>query len=352
MAKREWISKEHKIFRTPKGDWYARPSIPGLGRKEIALGRGITTLKQAVKAKERMVAVLLRRNEPVRRELVRFETLAQEVISLKIVKSQATLDSAELHFTKHLIPWFNDHYPYVTEVNEASWEEYIVAQYAINPTRKLFNDRKHMAMVMRHAYRKGLVTRPMLFRNPDPERKAGKRLSDDEVTRLFLAAGPALKTQILLAVTMGMRKSEILKLTWDRIDFVRKTIHLRAADTKIRKARTMGMPARVAAALASSRDGSSPFVFPSRYSTDKATKNNKTAWNACKRRAKVTSRFHDLRHTFLSVALLERKLNPLHVAVYAGVSLAEIQRTYLHPSVEDTREVGYDLGGKMGVASK
>lgn len=91
-----------------------------------------------------------------------------------------------------------------------------------------------------------------------------------------------------------------------------------------------------------------PWVFPSRFDHSKPARANRTAWTATKRRAKVKGRFHDLRHTYLSVALLERKLNPLHVAVYAGVSLQEIQRTYLHPSVEDTRHVAWDLGGNLG----
>lgn len=351
MPKRNWLSIEHKIFEMDNGKIYARPSIPGEGRKEFPLGdkSKFKSLKQMIAAKDRKVAEILRRDEPKPKSLVRFEELAEEILKLKSGRAEATRVSANLHIKKHLLPWFNEHYPFADQVNEATWEEYILAQRFKNPTRKLFNDRKHISMIMRHAFRKGVISRPMSFRNPDPERKAGKRLSDQEVGKLLGASKHSIRLQILMGVTMGMRKSEILQLAWERVDLSEQTIHLRAQDTKIRRARTMGMSAQVYQTL-SAREQISPFVFPSREDHSRPSRSNRTAWSATKRRANVSCRFHDLRHTFLSVALLERKLNPLHVAVYAGVSLSEIQKTYLHPTVEDTRSVAYDFGGKWGNA--
>ncbi len=340
MSKREWISKEHKLYRLANGRVYARPSIPGVGRKEFAIPAKAKTLKQMIAARDRIAAQKIRESKPKANSEIRFEDMGEEVISLKVHRSDATRISAELHLRKHLIPWFNIFEPYVDQITEATWEHYIVAQLQKNPTRKLFNDRKHMAMVMKHAYKKGIIARRLEFRNPDPEVHAGRRVTRQEIDRLLKAANPSTKTQVLMAITMGMRKSEILKLEWERVDFDARTIHLRARDTKIRRARTMGISKPVLKALKAIKlESASPYVFPSRYNQALPTATHKTAWNACKRRAGVKCRFHDLRHAFLSVALLERKLNPLHVAVYAGVSLAEIQRTYLHPSVDDTREV-------------
>jgi integrase len=345
MAKREWISKEHKIYQMPNGRVYARPSIPGLGRKEFPLDPKAKSLTQMIRDKERKVAALLRQNEPKPKSLVRVEDCAEEIIRLKANRSEATLDSAKLHFRKHILPWFNVECPYMDQVDETVIEEYILAQQRKTPGRKLFNDVKHLRMLSQYAYRKGLLPRPLKITDPDPERDAGRRLSAEEVARLLGNASSDLGLQILMAIEMGMRKSEILLLSWDRVDMIRQTIHLRAQDTKIRRARTMGMSKEVYRGLERVRAGAeSPFVFPSRFDRTKPQRANKTAWNACKRRAGVKARFHDLRHTFLSVALLERKLNPLHVAVYAGVSLQEIQRTYLHPSVEDTRHVALHWG--------
>lgn len=347
MSKRTWLSKEHKIFQLPNGRVYARPSISGLGRREFAIDAKAKTLKQMIAAKERKVAEILREKEPKSKHLVRVEELAQEIIRLKEGKASATYVSAELQFRKHILPWFNEHCPYITQVNETVVEEYLNAQALLNPKRKLFNDVKHLRMLSRHAYRKGLLARPLEIKNPDPPRDAGRRLSEVEIGRLLQQASDELRGQILMAITMGMRKSEILQLSWDRVDMTARTITLRPQDTKIRRGRVMGMSPRVGNWLGWARSHepalASPYVFPSRYDAQKPSRSNKTAWSACKRRAGVRCRFHDLRHTFLSIALLERKLNPLHVAVYAGVSLEEIQRTYLHPSVEDTRAVALSL---------
>jgi integrase len=349
MAERKLLSKEHHIYQMPNGRFYARPTISGIGRKEFALGKNVKTLKQAIAAKERKVAQLIRQNEPKPKSLIRYEDLCEEVIQLKQVKSFATQESAAITFRKHLIPWYNEHYPYVTTITEASWEEYVLAKQLKRPSIRLFNHWKHMIMVMRHAYKKGIIPRIMQFKNPDPERNAGKRLDSKEIARLLEHAGEELRLQVLMAVTMGMRKSEVLLLGWDRVNFISKTIHLRAQDTKIRRARTMGMSEPVYYGLKAALVGSdSPYVFPSRYNRFEPSRSNKSAWQRCKKHAEVKCRFHDLRHTFLSIALLEKKLNPLHVAVYAGVSLSEIQKTYLHPSVDDTREVAQCFGELTG----
>jgi integrase len=46
-----------------------------------------------------------------------------------------------------------------------------------------------------------------------------------------------MKEIVLVAIGTGMRKSEILKLTWDRVDFEQRQIHLLSKSTKNRKER-------------------------------------------------------------------------------------------------------------------
>jgi integrase len=356
MAKREWLSIEHKIFRLPNGKVYARPSIPGMGRKEFALPPTARTVRQMIAAKERIVAEKIRANEPKPKALIRVEDLSDEVRALKAGKSFKTRESADLHLSKHIVPWANINEPYMDRWDESTIERYILDKRCLNPTRKLFNDIKHLRMLSQLAYRKGILPRPLKIRDPDPPREAGRRFTRQELEKLRRAANFTMRGQIDMAATMGMRRSEILLLAWDRVDMRKRTIHLRAEDTKIRRARTMGTSQPVHSWLTERRKRQikypSPWVFPSRFDHAKPARANRTAWTATKRRAKVKGRFHDLRHTFLSATLLERKANPLHVAVYAGVSLAEIQKTYLHPSVEDTRHVAWDLGDRLGRKSK
>ena len=44
---------------------------------------------------------------------------------------------------------------------------------------------------------------------------------------------------LIMGYWAGMRKGEILKLTWDKVDMAAKVIRLEASDTKERKAKTV-----------------------------------------------------------------------------------------------------------------
>ena len=68
-------------------------------------------------------------------------------------------------------------------------------------------------------------------------------LSEDERERLLAACqqsqGAALYPIVVLALSTGMRRSEILNLTWDRVDLGRRAIVLKARDTKNRESRVV-----------------------------------------------------------------------------------------------------------------
>jgi len=91
-------------------------------------------------------------------------------------------------------------------------------------------------------------------------------------------------------------------------------------------------------------------VFASPGNPDKCQQNNgnKRIWASCKRLAGIPKeyRFHWLRHTFLTNAF-KQSVNPALICEYAGLSLEEAQRTYLHFSVDDTRVVSTLFGGKL-----
>lgn len=346
MAKRQWISQEHKIFRQPNGKLYFRGTVTGLGQKEFPL-TGATSLTHAIRIKDRKIQDLLKQDAPTPKALIRFEALAEEVMNHKASRAESTMVSAELHLTKHLVPWFNEHCPYVDRINETVWEQYILDQRRLSSTRKLFNDRKHLVCVMLYAYRKGVIPRQLQFRNPDPRTNAGKVYSDVEVERLVSFSNPELRLQILMAATMGMRRGEILSLAWEDIDLEGDVLHIRSEKTKTRIARSIGISPQVLTAFkAIERDG--PYLFPSRFDPNKHTTTHKSAWGACKKRARVKGRFHDLRHTFLTNAFHTHKLPVQDVCAYAGLNIIVAQRVYLHPSANQTRDVSRAIRVKLG----
>lgn len=318
----------------------ARVYVPGVGKRDISLGdlETFTTDTSLIRAKNKRVASLIRTGKKKPSNLVRFDELAQDLLAQKRLRARKTYVSAESHLRLHLLPWLDRHCPYPVNFDESVWDEYILDQNKINPRRKLFNDRKHMHQLLELAGKKRAITRIMKLKNPDPKRKKGKRLSDDEVKRLIRHASPQLRIQILMAVMMGMRRKEILSLAWADIDESRRVVSLRAENIKTRNERSCVVNPQVWSELMKvSRRGA--FVFPSRTSKTRPMSDNKTAWQACKRRAQVVCRFHDLRHTFLTNAFHRYKLPAMDVCAYAGLSIEMAQRVYLHPDEEDTRHI-------------
>lgn len=148
----------------------------------------------------------------------------------------------------------------------------------------------------------------------------------------------------------GFSVSEAILLSWDRVDEESRTIHLRAQDTKIRKKRTFPFNNKLAAlfvelkAEAKAMGLNSKYVFPSLVS-DKdepmSFSEFRTLWEATCKKANLPegSRFHWLRHTGLTKAFKRARLDAARICHFAGLSLDEADRTYLHFKPEDLRGV-------------
>ena len=150
-------------------------------------------------------------------------------------------------------------------------------------------------------------------------------LDDDERGRLLDACkesrSPYLLPIVTLALATGMRKGEILNLTWGNINFERNRIIL--LETKNGDKRVVPLSNHTKGILFSIREQNSEpsfFVFP-RPTGQKPQKplDIRTAWDAALERAQIKNfRFHDLRHCCASYLLMN------------GASLAEISEVLGH----------------------
>lgn len=330
------------LFRHPESQIiYLRVSRKGKGR--IEWSTGTTVLSQAkITADEYRLEFF--GEGTIKRGRKLCGELFPEFIDQKRIKSPATVYSIENSW-KHLEPYIGRMLP--EEIDEKWWEAVYIPQKRRETTqdRKFFNDRKWLAMFLLSLKRLGVIKKTPELINPDPERAAGKVFTDEEVAALLANADADLSLQILMAVTMGMRKGEIMGLSWDRIDMRKRTITLRAEDTKIRKARKFGISDVVYERLKERAGKGQVWLFPSPVDPTQRQRSdgNKSAWETCRDRSGVTGRFHDLRHTFLTVAF-KTSTNPALICHYAGLSLEEAQRTYLHLTEEDTRQVANLMG--------
>jgi len=325
------------LYRHPKtGIIYICTSKVGKGR--IQKSTRTTNLTEArLTADDIKFKFLGKRNPTAGRKLNK--ELFADFLKTKEIKSPATYRRIKLCW-RHFEYFLADAGP--EDITEQWWESvYIPVKRGEQPDRKFFNDRKTLRMYLLSLHRQGVIDRIPNLIDPDPERKSGKVFNDKEISALLAEANEDLKLQILMAVTMGMRKGEILLLALERIDAKRRIISLKAEDTKVRKARSFAISDAVWPLLEPRLRHPSGFLFPSRTGEAKPVDRggNQTAWDGARNRAKVRGRFHDLRHTFLTKAFKTPGANAALICHYAGLSLEEAERTYLHFDVEDTRAI-------------
>ena len=155
------------------------------------------------------------------------------------------------------------------------------------------------------------------------ETKRLRYLSDDEIERVLLYCGNNLKPIVIMALHTGMRRDEILKLTWDRVDLTNRIILL--DKTKNGERREIPINDTLYQTLSGLiRNLKTDYVFY-HPKTLKPFDSIKTSFNNALKRAHILDfRFHDLRHTFASSLVMK------------GVDLATVQKLLGHKTINMT----------------
>jgi len=231
------------------------------------------------------------------------------------------------------------------------WSDWL-REFKKRKDRKTFDDyAKHMNLVMRYAYSRRYCSHLLVIPNPDKKREdTGRVFTKDEINRLWSVMSEDLRDQFVLSYECMMRLREALKLSWDRVDFDSQTITLRADDVKTGSKTGRGRIFRMSPAACErlkaryANRKNDRWVFPS-PTGDGPVNQNKTAWIEVKRKAQIKgrARWHDLRHTTISRALLEANANAVLLSEYAGVSIRTIQRVYLHSTADLTSGVAFTV---------
>lgn len=157
-------------------------------------------------------------------------------------------------------------------------------------------------------------------------------LTGGEEKRLLACASDHLKPIIIMAVNSGMRRNEILGLTWDKINFENKYIIV--AHTKNNEYRIIPMNNYLESVLKRvKRDSQYVFCKPDGSSYGAI----KTAFNNAVRRSGIAKcRFHDLRHTFAS-RLVMRGVDLVTVQQLMGHKTIKMTMRYSHPTPDHKR---------------
>lgn len=222
--------------------------------------------------------------------------------------------------------------------NEGSSHAYIdniVTQAHVMVKAAYSND-----MVSHDALKPFIVTKQILKKNSNARNRI---LTYDEFKKLTEVALDHLKGIITMGYYTGMRKGEILGLTWDRVDLEKREIRLEAMDTKTGDPRTcpigkellevlQGLPSRL----------KNPYVFI--YNGDPVKDIKKSLQGACKlagipygRKKKNGLTFHDIRHTFNTCARKAGIAEPVIMAI-TGHETREMFDRYNKIDTQDIRQ--------------
>ncbi len=216
-----------------------------------------------------------------------------------------------------------------------------VKGWASSTTNRNLNTVRHF---LGWAFRKGWTTYNLagaVTRVSGPTRES-RPLKQGDIDKIFAVATPALKLQLLLGVTWGLRRAEISSLSWNVINFESGRVQIGGTadfSTKSRKTKIVFLTPNLAVALKAhlaKQKAKNSWVFPNKAGTASIDPHVITrAWTRARNRAGVEdAKFHDLRAT-AGTAFAELGYGDATIAKLLGHSTERMARKYSN-RVEET----------------
>lgn len=169
--------------------------------------------------------------------------------------------------------------------------------------------------------------------------KRVRYLNADELERLTTKLPDWLKPIVTIARHTGLRRSNILEMTWDQVNLTKRTVII----PRTKNGSPLGMPltqtaAQILAKILETKHTTSPFVFCDMdgkpFSPDAVSQ----AFIRARKKAKIENlRFHDLRHDFAS-RLVQNGVSIHVVRELLGHSDLRMTIRYSHLAPENLSE--------------
>lgn len=176
-------------------------------------------------------------------------------------------------------------------------------------------------------------------------------LSDEEREKLLKAAkeseNPYLYLIVILCLSTGARKMEVLGLSWDSIDLARGIITLHETKNGERRILPLvGYAKELLKEHAKIRVLHSGLVFPSAQNP-KNPIDIRSAWETALKKAEITNfRFHDLRHSAASY-LAMNGATLAEIAEVLGHKTLQMVKRYAHLSEAHTAKIVEKMNQKI-----
>lgn len=279
---------------------------------------------------------------------VLFKEWAKTYLDLESVKTLRSYQDRVEIMDRQLVPFFGK--KILTEIRPADVEAFRGQRMKRNGKKASVQTINNDHVVLKHALNVA-VRRGLLIGNPaarvplpNPQNERDRVLSSEEWDRLYEVAKPHLKPVLLLAYQLGQRLSEIVGLTWDRVDLKREFIALRAIDTKTKTARLVPMTPDVKAILqdlAKVRSLATRHVF---MYQGKPLRDFRTAFRTAMEDAGVSGfRFHDLRHC-AATNLRRAGIDTTTAMQIVGHTSPQMWKRYNHIREADLSQAAKTLG--------
>lgn len=329
MSRYEPTKHEGIFLDRNSGTFYLRDTIHIASNKSEWVDKSLRT---------KSISEALIRANKIRQDLIRGET-ADRVLGKKhsfdeafdqVIKIQSTMDPKTHTMAKsqikHLRPWFRIQCTYLETFEkdpEGVWAEYCLAQKKITPGRKLKHDRRYLVMALIRARKLGWIQKEYSttdFVLNEATTPIGQYIEDDDVKSILraLKTYPKDYLQFLIAITMGMRRGEILGLEVDEINLRAREIILDPNFIKTRRARRVPIPISddvyvlLVLAVRKANEHAGRYIFPKWYTNEPGQplcwlehqEDNSYHWDLIRKKTGIHVRWHDTRHTAIANMLM------------------------------------------------
>lgn len=339
-----WQSIEPGLIRhNPSGIYYVRKFKDG---KRLTATTGTDKLTRARTIRDEMLAEWISGKAPDRKK--RIHQVCDE-LELVLEKEFANGDRRKRTFDhdKTYLPIIKKYFGnyQASEIDEKFWADW-VRDTGRSLNRTLNDIAKYLSKVLTHAYQQKYINRKPSISNPDKQKKIELIYENDEIERFIDNAEPDLKDLILIGAECGLRPHENHGLKWEWISFERNRVIITIPESysKTKKARSLEASENAAVCLRRRYlKQVGPYVFPSPKDPLKPISSShlRKLWGRMKKNAGITAKikFHWLRHSFFTKALLDAQEPIQKVAEYGGNSPAILMDRYLKNDPARTRSV-------------
>lgn len=334
MGKKRRIRVSKNLVKyMPSGIYYYRK-----GDEEISLGE--TNEKKALKKKDVLEAKLdflgpksftLKLKDTYEEHL----SERRKELKKKVIR-EGTFKEFQRIFENHLIPVLGT--KKLAQIDPPSFRK-AWPKFGVND---LTNVRKVLSFHMGWCCEQGYLKYVPKFTIPPVKRRKRRILKPEEIKKIFSHAEGGFLLFLSMALFMGMRRGEITKLSWDRINLAERFLILQEEHTKTKQARAIPINEFVFSQLSARLGSKSKWVFPNREDSRRHMDPSgfRRAWIKVLKlsdmeREDIT--WHDFRATYEYYAHKRTEFTDTQKEKFAGSSIEVQKRLYVSFDADDVR---------------